>query len=57
MLSFAAITARAEERKGGVEALNELMPILPPPSHLAALADNHILGEMTKRIFCSGFVL
>ncbi len=56
MLSFAAITARAEERKGGVEALNELMPILPPPSHLAALADNHILGEMTKRIFCSGFV-
>lgn len=46
---FAAIRARAEARKG------DLAPLLPPP-HPQVTADDRVLAEMTKRIFCSGFV-
>jgi 3-methyladenine DNA glycosylase Tag len=56
MTSFSAIRARAEQRKGGPEALARLLP--PPPSKAAliALGDDRILAEMTTRVFSAGFV-
>jgi 3-methyladenine DNA glycosylase Tag len=56
MLSFSAIRARAETRKGGAEILASLLPERSDPAHLVALADDRILAEMTRRIFCAGFV-
>lgn len=53
---FADIRARAERRKGGAEALNRLLPQAPEPAVLAALPDDRILAEMTKRVFSAGFV-
>ena len=54
-MSFDAIRARAEQRKGGVAALNRLMPPKPDPKALAALKDDRVLAEMTKRVFSAGF--
>jgi 3-methyladenine DNA glycosylase Tag len=56
MTRFAVIQARAEQRKGGPEALARLLP--PPPSKpaLIALGDDRILAEMTRRVFSAGFV-
>jgi len=56
MPSFAAVRARAAERKGGDEALAALLPKINTPTELAKLSDDRILAEMTRRIFCSGFV-
>lgn len=56
MTGFAAIRKRAEERKGGAEALAALLPAVPDPGALIALPDDRALAEMTRRIFCSGFV-
>ena len=55
MLSFDAILARAAERKGGEAALARLLPKVATPKQLAALHDDRVLAEMTRRIFCSGF--
>jgi len=55
MTSFAAIRARAETRKGGAEALARLLPPAPNPGALAALRDDRVLAEMTKRVFSAGF--
>jgi 3-methyladenine DNA glycosylase Tag len=56
MTPFSTILARAEQRKGGPEALARLLP--PPPSKpaLIALGDDRILAEMTRRVFSAGFV-
>ncbi len=56
MTSFHTILARAELRKGGAEALQALLPEIPSNANLKNLSDDRILAEMTKRIFCSGFV-
>jgi 3-methyladenine DNA glycosylase Tag len=56
MTSFDAIRARAEQRKGGPEALARLLPPRPSMQALAALGDDRILAEMTKRVFSAGFV-
>lgn len=57
MAGFASIRKRAEARKGGAAALAALLPPVPaPPAAQAALADDRVLAEMAKRIFCSGFV-
>lgn len=56
MTDFAAIRARAADRKGGEAVLESLLPSVPPQAALAAVPDDRILAEMTKRIFCSGFV-
>lgn len=56
MQSFAAIRARAAERKGGEAALAALLPEASSPSSLGDLADSRVLAEMTRRIFCAGFV-
>jgi 3-methyladenine DNA glycosylase Tag len=52
---FATIRARAIERKGGSRTLTTLLPRVATRAELTALPDDRILGEMTKRIFCSGF--
>jgi len=52
---FAAIRARAAERKGGDAALAALLPKVAAAAELAAISDDRILGEMTRRIFCAGF--
>ena len=55
MTSFAAIRARAEARKGGPEALARLLPPKPDYAALAALNDDRVLAEMTRRVFSAGF--
>lgn len=56
MTSFKTIRARAEERKGGKAALRKLLPEVAGNDAIALIGDDRILAEMTKRIFCSGFV-
>ena len=55
MTSFKVIRARAEKRKGGAKALNELPPV-PSSKSLVKLGDDRVLAEMTKRVLCAGFV-
>ncbi len=55
MVSFDAIRLRAEKRKGGPAALNHLLPSKPDRNALAALPDDRVLAEMTKRVFSAGF--
>jgi 3-methyladenine DNA glycosylase Tag len=56
MTRFSVIRARAETRKGGPEALAKLLPPEPSMATLAALGDDRVLAEMTKRVFSAGFV-
>ena len=56
MIAFKAIRARAAKRKGGEAALAALLPKVMGDKALARLADDRVLAEMTKRIFCAGFV-
>jgi 3-methyladenine DNA glycosylase Tag len=53
--SFKAIRARAEKRKGGPKALDKLLPPIPDVKRLGKLADDRVLAEMTRRVFCAGF--
>ena len=55
MIPFKTIRARAEKRKGGPKALAKLLPEKPDNKALAKLADDRILAELTKRVFCAGF--
>lgn len=48
-IPFAPIRARAERRKG------DLTPLLPAP-HPQVTTDDRVLAEMTRRVFCAGFV-
>ncbi len=52
---FRRIRTRAAERKGGEEVLARLLPRIATPAELAAVPDDRILSEMTRRIFCAGF--
>jgi 3-methyladenine DNA glycosylase Tag len=56
MRSFAKIRARAAKRKGGEAVLASLMPPVAPATSLADISDARVLSEMSKRVFCSGFV-
>lgn len=56
MTPFAEIRARAERRKGGASVLATLIPAAPDITALAALGDDRVLAEMTKRVFSAGFV-
>ncbi|NOX49682.1 MAG: 3-methyladenine DNA glycosylase [Gammaproteobacteria bacterium] len=59
MESFVSIFERAAQRKGGEQALEELLPLLPKTKsarQLAKIADSAMLAEMTKCVFRSGFV-
>lgn len=55
MPPFKTIRARAEKRKGGAKALQAMLPKLADPMALAALGDDRVLAEMTKRVFSAGF--
>jgi 3-methyladenine DNA glycosylase Tag len=52
---FKTIRTRAETRKGGAEALTELLPPKPDAKALHKLRDDRVLAEMTKRVFSAGF--
>jgi 3-methyladenine DNA glycosylase Tag len=54
-VSFKAIRARAEKRKGGPSALEKLLPKKPSTNALAKLTDDRILSEMAQRVFSAGF--
>jgi 3-methyladenine DNA glycosylase Tag len=56
MIPFNTIRARAAKRKGGEKALGSLLPKVPHQKALAKIKDGRMLAEMSKRIFCSGFV-
>lgn len=56
MTAFETIRARAARRKGGEAVLASLLPAVPDRSALATVTDDRVLAEMTKRIFCAGFV-
>ncbi len=55
MRSFDEIFAIAAERKGGVEALEALLPQPKPAAEIAAIPDDRILSGMTRAIFQAGF--
>jgi 3-methyladenine DNA glycosylase Tag len=55
MIPFKTIRARAEKRKGGPRALEKLLPRKPDLKALVKLSDDHMLAEMTKRVFSAGF--
>lgn len=53
---FARIYQRACERKGGATALEALLGDSASSEDIAAMPDNLLLGELTKKVFQSGFV-
>jgi len=55
VIPFKTIRSRAEKRKGGAGALAQLLPPKPDSAALAALKDDRVLAEMTKRVFSAGF--
>ena len=55
MIAFKTIRARAEKRKGGANKLKALLAPVAERGSLAALADDRVLAEMTKRVFSAGF--
>jgi 3-methyladenine DNA glycosylase Tag len=55
MPGFQIIRARAAKRKGGDKALATLLPKIATPAALAALPDDRLLSELTRRVFSAGF--
>jgi 3-methyladenine DNA glycosylase Tag len=57
MRRFAEIFALAAKRKGGAAALEQILAKTASraPAEIAAIADDRILAEMTRRIFYAGF--
>ena len=56
MTAFRTIRARAQKRKGGAAALTALLPAAPDNARAANVADDRVLAEMARRVFCAGFV-
>lgn len=56
LTSFEPILARAAERKGGLTALNKLLPKAKSPGAIRKIGDDRFLAEMTKCVFRAGFV-
>ena len=56
MDTFNSIFERAAERKGGVKALELLLPKPKSKALLGKLSDADVLAEMTRCVFRSGFV-
>lgn len=54
--SFQPIIDQAAASKGGLAALEEILPKPALPKDLAAIPDHRWLSMMTKRVFQSGFV-
>ncbi|MGL4605287.1 MAG: DNA-3-methyladenine glycosylase I [Iodobacter sp.] len=55
MQKFAEIQARAIERKGGAQALRDLLPSVASEAQFLALPDHRILAMMCKTINQAGF--
>jgi 3-methyladenine DNA glycosylase Tag len=57
MRAFAEISALAAARKGGAAALEQILAQTASrtPAEIAAISDDRILAEMTRRIFYAGF--
>lgn len=55
MKPFSEILHQAEQRKGGKRQLLDLLPPVPPKSHLGKLGDDRFLAMMTKVINQAGF--
>jgi 3-methyladenine DNA glycosylase Tag len=57
MRPFIEIFVLAAKRKGGAAALEESLAKTAPhtPAEIAAISDDRILAEMTRRIFYAGF--
>ena len=53
---FAAVLARAAERKGGEAALATLVDMPASNEQLNQLSSDRVLAQMTKSVFKSGFV-
>lgn len=56
MEQFKHILARAAERKGGIDSVMARVYQPLPNNQLAALTDDRILAEFSKKVFQSGFV-
>lgn len=56
MESFDQIYARAVENKGGIDALEALLPIAKSAQELKMIPNDRYLSEMTRCIFRAGFV-
>ena len=54
-MQFKHIRARAEKRKGA-KVLESLIPEAASNKALAKIGDDRFLSEMTRRVFCAGFV-
>lgn len=55
-VSFKPILERAVARKGGEQALRRLLPKVSRPAQLRRIPDDRWLAEITRRVFCAGFV-
>ncbi|PSJ61864.1 DNA-3-methyladenine glycosylase I [Kumtagia ephedrae] len=56
MADFAAIRARAAERKGGERVLVSLLGPAPDNRDVAKLSDDRLLSTIAERVFAAGFV-
>lgn len=56
MMNFAAIRARAAERKGGEAVLSSLLGPAPDNREVAKLPDDRLLSTIAERVFAAGFV-
>ncbi|MGB3724632.1 MAG: DNA-3-methyladenine glycosylase I [Glaciecola sp.] len=56
MEKFSTIYQRAAKRKGGVKHLESILAKPLTDEQLCKLDDSHVLAELTKKVFQSGFV-
>jgi len=56
MTDFAAIRARAAQRKGGEAVLSSLLGPAPDNRDVAGLTDDRLLSTIAERVFAAGFV-
>ncbi len=54
--TYSQLLERAAERKGGVKAVEALLPKAASPRKLKALGSDRYLAEFTRKVFQSGFV-
>ncbi len=54
--SFKPVLQRAAARKSGQAALRKLLQKNRTPAQLARIPDDRWLAEITRRVFCAGFV-
>ena len=55
MKKFSTIYEQAVIRKGGEQAVAELLPIIKPSKQIAQVTDDRFLSAMTNAVFKAGF--